>query len=104
MGETTMKLFYLAFVTPFVQSNCAEQQPTCAECMNWAAYMPGYFYSWTGPNNRIKNNCKLFKKTGWKRETLKGACSGESRGSTVWWNTILKNGGDCGSCAPQGCN
>merc|ERR1711893_576418 len=105
MGRKEMKFFYLVLALPLVESNCAEKKANCSECRNWAAYMPGYFYTWTGPNHDGRtNNCKLYKKTGWTRTSLKGACSGESRGSSVWKDTLLTdNGGACKDCGPQGC-
>ena len=45
-------------------SKCKEKKDSCEECRKWASYMPGYFYTWYGPNaedNPYK--CALKKKS-----------------------------------------
>ena len=45
-------------------SSCFEKQKSCTECRNWASFMPGYYYSWNGPNHKDNpNRCHLHKKS-----------------------------------------
>ena len=73
--------------------------------------MPGYYYSWNGPNgvgdnHQNPNRCHLHKKSkffsgffyllvtffieaGWTRKNKAGACAGEHGSSTIWHDTWL---------------
>merc|ERR1712062_277587 len=69
------------------------------ECRDWAAFMPGYYWTF----QKSTHFCYLKKKTGWKKvsddDWVYGA-HGEQTGIT----NINLVGGDCMGCGPWDCH